>query len=182
MRRRTVYFEGIRGRTNCPGAAIRASIWGIPIEARSCLDLTAVSGVSVLLAREARHAESQLSEGRRRALQYFVSRSGADGRATAAVVAWLSGARTIRSSCRRAPRHSSETCRGRSRASWRPVTSPRRRTPPKSPRQSGTFSLPYRAGELDARRLYWRKFGGLDGPVYGEIPEPEPKPGAYAPG
>src|SRR6516225_11010087 len=99
MRRRTVYFEGIRGRTNCPGAAIRASIWGIPIEARSCLDLTAVSGVSGLLAREARHAESQLSEGRRRGLQYFVSRSGAGARATAAVVAWLSGARTIRSSC-----------------------------------------------------------------------------------
>jgi len=47
---------------------------------------------------------------------------------------WRCGARTIRSSCQRAPRHSSATSRGRKCVSSTPDTSHSKRTPTKSPR------------------------------------------------
>jgi hypothetical protein len=67
----------------------QASIWGIPIEARSCLDLTAVIGVSGLLGREAVMQKVSFRKADVERFNIFY-REAADGRATAAVVAWLS--------------------------------------------------------------------------------------------
>src|SRR5262245_49426064 len=105
---------------------------------------------------------------------------------------WRCGAGTIRSSCRRAPKHSSATIPMRRYACSTPAISLWRHTPPRSRLRSASFypaDFVNRAclagsgagaqtrGELIVRAIVLEKFGGLDSLVYKDIAEPEPKAG-----
>src|SRR5262245_53465296 len=90
------------------------------------------------------------------------------------------GARTIPSSCRRAPRRSSATIRAPSSAPSTPVTSRWKRMLQRSRRRSAPSSHPESVPinrRTVMRAIVLEKFGGLDSLVYEEIPDPEPKAG-----
>src|SRR5215510_9242084 len=104
---------------------------------------------------------------------------------------WQLGARTIRSSCRLVRRHSNATYQTQMCASSTPATLHSRRTATRSPPRSASSSLAdfairpppaalsMAADQMESimRAIVLEKFGGLDGLVYKDIPEPEPKAG-----
>src|SRR5438445_808090 len=93
---------------------------------------------------------------------------------------WRCGARTFRSSCRPAPRRSSGIFPVPSSDSSTRVTSRWKRMPRRSRRRSAASSHPESAPttwRTIMRAIVLEKFGGLDGLVYQEIPDPEPMAG-----
>src|SRR5438445_1390943 len=93
---------------------------------------------------------------------------------------WRCGARTFRSSCRPAPRRSSGIFPVPSSDSSTRVTSRWKRMPRRSRRRSAASSHPESVPinwRTVMRAIVLEKFGGLDGLVYKEIPDPEPKAG-----
>src|SRR5437660_448196 len=93
---------------------------------------------------------------------------------------WRCGARTTRSSCRPAPRRSSGIFPVPSSDSSTRVTSRWKRMPRRSRRRSAASSHPESVPinwRTVMRAIVLEKFGGLDGLVYKEIPDPEPKAG-----